>query len=116
MRYKISDLICELNSECGNITINTRIYNIEAIHSATYQFTDYYHILTTPADVDSSVIVIFEAKDVKRDIGEDIKDFINALIDYQVRYQLDKNNGKIRNLIVEHAFSPLNLHKEIDSK
>jgi His-Xaa-Ser system protein HxsD len=110
----ISDLICDFGSGCGNIAVNTDIYNLEVIHAATYQFTSSYHILITP-NADNSVTIIFEAKDKARDVIEDLKDFANALIDHQVRYQLNKVNGKIRDLIVAHAFSPLDLHEEIKS-
>ena len=71
----ISDLICDLGSGRGNITINNSIYNLEAIHAAAYQFTGSYHILITP-NVNNSVTVIFEAKDEGRDISEDLKDFL----------------------------------------
>jgi His-Xaa-Ser system protein HxsD len=110
----ISDFICDLSSGRGNITVYTSIYNLEAIHAATYKFTCNYHILVTP-NTDNSVTVIFEAKDKPENISEDLKDFANSLIDYQVRLQLDKSNGKIRDLIVAHAFSPLDLKKEIGS-
>jgi His-Xaa-Ser system protein HxsD len=110
----ISDFICDFGSGRGNITVNTNIYNLEAIQAATYQFTDRYHILITP-NADNSVTVIFEAKDKTRNISEDLKYFANALIDHQIRHQLDKVNGKIRDLIVAHAFSPLDLHKEVNS-
>ncbi len=106
----ISDLICDFGSGRGNITLNTSIYNLEAIHAATYQFTGSYHILITPG-ADNSVMVIFEAKDSTRDVSKDLKDFTNALIDHQVRYQLDKINGKIRDLIV----LPLIVHRELVS-
>ena len=111
----ISDFIYGLDSGHGNITINTSIYNIEAIHTATYQFTGGYHILIAP-NTDNSVMVIFEAKSKDMDIEKDIKDFANALIDHQVRHRLDKTNGKIRELIVAHAFSPLDLQKETNSQ
>lgn len=110
----ISDLICDFGSGRANITVNTSIYTIEAIHAATYQFIGSYHILITP-NGDSLVTVIFEAKDKARDVCEDLKDFANALVDHQVRYQLDKTNGRIRDLIVAHAFSTLDLHKEANS-
>jgi His-Xaa-Ser system protein HxsD len=61
------------------------------------------------------VTVIFEAKDKARDVSEDLKDFANSLIDHQLRVQLDKTNGKIRDLIVAHAFSPLDLNEGIKS-
>ena len=108
----ISDYIFESDSGCANITLNTSIYAPEVIHSATYHFTLRYHILITPT-TDNSVIVIFQAKENRTDVVEDLKEFANSLIDYQVRFQLDRSNGKIRDLIVAHAFSPLDLEKEV---
>lgn len=108
----ISDFICDSDSGRSNITVSTKVYSLETIHAATYKYTGNYHVLITH-NVDDSVTVIFEAKDKVKDISEDLKDFVNSLIDYQVRLQLDKTNGKIRDLIVAHAFSPLDLDKEI---
>jgi His-Xaa-Ser system protein HxsD len=110
----ISDFICDSDAGRVNITVKTSVYSLEAIHAATYKYTGSYHVLITP-NADDSVTVIFEAKDKAKDISGDIKDFANALIDHQVRLQLDKTNGKIRDLIVTHAFSPLDLKKEIKS-
>ena len=110
----ISNSICDSGSGRGNITVNTGIYSLDTIHAATYQFTGSYHVLITP-HADNSVTIIFEAKDKTRDVSKDLKDFANALIDHQVRLQLDRANGKIRDLIVAHAFSPLDLNKEIES-
>ena len=108
----ISDFICDSGSGRVNITVNTSIYSLEAIHATTYQFTGCYHVLITP-NADFSVTVIFEAKDKAKDVSEDLKEFANSLIDHQVRLQLDRTNGKIRDLIVAHAFSPLDLNTEI---
>ena len=110
----ISNSICDSGSGCGNINVSTSIYSLDAVHAASYQFTDNYHVLITP-NADNSVTVIFETKDKVRDVSKDLKDFANSLIDHQVRHQLDKTNGKIRDLIVAHAFSPLDLDKEIKS-
>jgi His-Xaa-Ser system protein HxsD len=110
----ISDCIYDSGSGRGNITVSTDIYSVEAIHAATYQFTGRYHVLITPS-ADNSVTVIFEAKEKARDISEDLKEFANSLIDHQIRVHLDKTNGKIRDLIVAHAFSPLDLNKEVRS-
>ncbi|MBI5063653.1 MAG: His-Xaa-Ser system protein HxsD [Desulfatitalea sp.] len=110
----LSDYICDVGSGRGNITIDTGIYSLEAIHAAAYQFTAGYHILTT-ANTDNSVTVIFEAKDTASNINEDLKEFTNVLIDHQVRYRLNLVNGKIRDLIVTHAFSPIDLHRATNS-
>jgi His-Xaa-Ser system protein HxsD len=110
----ISDYIFDSGTGKGNIIVNTSIYSMEAINAAIYPYTGRYHILITPS-TSNTVIVIFEQKDDGQNIIFDLKEFANALIDHQVRVQLDQKNGKIRDLIVAHAFSPLDLHKEISS-
>ncbi len=107
----ILDFICNSDSGKSNITINTSIYSIEAIHSAAHQFTGNYHVLVT-MNSDNTVTVIFESKRKTANVIEDLKEFTNSLMDHQVRLNLDKNYGKIRDLIVAHAFSPLDLKKE----
>jgi His-Xaa-Ser system protein HxsD len=111
---KITDFISVISSAQANLTINTALYHIEAIHAAIYAFTGRYHILVTP-NADNSVTVIFEAKDTSRNIVDELKDFTSSLIDHQVRLQLDETNHKIRDLIVKHAFFPVDLEKEIKS-
>jgi len=110
----ISDFITESDSGLANITVNTAIYALDAVHAASYSFTSKYHILITP-DTEGSVTVVFEAKETVYDIITDLKEFATSLIDHQVRLRLDQANGKIRDLIVAHAFSPLDLKKGVES-
>jgi len=110
----ISDFIYVSQPGMANINVSTSIYKIESIQAATYQFTSYYHVLIIPNDGEL-ITVIFEEKETGRDIVEDLKNFADSLNDYQVRLQLDYSNGKIRDLIVAHAFSPIDLKKETQS-
>lgn len=112
----ISELISIIDTDHANIIIDSSLYDIEAINSACYAFTNKYYIIVTPMD-GTSVTVIFELKNKvsQRNISEDIKEFVNTVIDHKVRLQLDRTNGKIRDLIVKHAFLPLDLKKEIES-
>jgi len=112
----ISELISVIDAEHANIIIDSSLYDIEAINAACYAFTSNYHILVTRMD-GTAVTVIFELKNKvsRKNIPEDIKDFVNTVIDHQVRLQLDRTNGKIRDLIVKHVFSPLDLKKEVES-
>ncbi len=112
----ISGFISVIDPDHANVMIDSSVYELEAINAASYAFTGNYHILATRKD-NTSVTVILELKNkaAERDISEDIKEFVNAVIDHQVRLQLDRANGKIRDLIVAHAFSPLDLHKEVKS-
>ncbi len=112
----ISGFISVVDPDRANIIIDTSLYDRDAINAASYAFTNNYHILVSRKD-NASVTVIFELKNKTspREISEDIKDFVNTVIDHQVRLQLDRVNGKIRDLIVAHAFSPFDLKKELKS-
>jgi len=112
---KLSDYFCDLSKGRANIILDKTLYDPVAINAAAYPFTGAYHVLVTPGDELNCVVVIFEAKVDGRDINADLKDYCNSLLDHQVRFQLDACNGKIRDLIVAHAFSPLDLHKEVNS-
>ena len=112
---KLSDYLCDLSQGRGNIIVDKTLYDPIAINAAAYPFTVNYNVLVTPGDEHNSVVVIFEAKVEGRDINADLKEYCNSLLDHQVRVQLDACNGKIRDLIVAHAFSPLDLHKEVNS-
>ena len=110
----ISDFITDAGSGRANITVNTAIYALDAIHAASYSFISGYHVMITP-DADGSLVVVFEAKGEGSDITADLKEFATSLIDHQVRLRLDQTNGKIRDLIVAHAFAPLDLQRETEA-
>jgi len=112
----LSELINIIAPDKANITIDSSIYDLQAINAASYAFNDDYYIVASPKE-GTLVTVIFELKNnsSNRDIAIDIKEFLNTVIDHQVRLQLDRANGKIRDLIVSHAFSPLDLNKEVES-
>ena len=68
----IVDFISDAGTGRANITVNTTIYAIDAIHAVCYSFIDCYNVLVTQGDADS-VTVIFEAKDEGHNIEEDLK-------------------------------------------
>jgi len=111
----ISDYLCDIREGRGNIIVDTTLYSLVAINAAAYPLINKYHILVTPGSTQNSVVVIFEAKDEEADINADLKEYCNSLLDHQVRVQLDVSNGKIRELIVAHAFSPLDLQNAVSS-
>lgn len=92
-----------------SISINTAIYSKEALIAATYNYTSEYFVeLSEDPNKASTIVVNLEKKDGK-DMRETFeKDFLNALIDQQLRQDLNKQFGHIRDLIVEEAFKPVN--------
>jgi len=90
------------------ITLDNEIYEKEAVMAAAYKMTDLFTILITPI-ANKKMDLIFEplSGQTQEDLEIIAKDFCNEVLDQQIRLDLEKRFGKIRELIVEHAFSPL---------
>ena len=92
------------------------IYQKYAIMAAAYKITGLCTALIRPSG-EGEVEVIFEPKEngIIQDLEKIASEFCNDLLDQQIRLDLEKRNGKIRELIVKHAFSPIeDLTKALD--
>lgn len=94
------------------IKIPKRLYSKEAVFSSSHKLTDKFFVLIDNID-ESYVGVYIQPKygvDLKEeDIKTILLQFNNELIDQQLRIDLEKHYGKIRELIVEQAFKPVSL-------
>lgn len=92
-----------------SIAINTALYSKEAVIAAEYNYSaDYYIEMSEDAECPSTIIVRFEKKDGS-EVPETLKqEFLNNLIDQQLRVDMNRQFGHIRDLIVEEAFKPVN--------
>jgi His-Xaa-Ser system protein HxsD len=98
--YKIGDGGLE-------VELSLRLYPQEVIAAALYLFTDRCFIFQRMKD-DDTVYVLFEPRaDATVSLSELVKTFANALIDQQVRFQLNREFGAIREAIVRRAFAPV---------
>ncbi len=89
------------------IIASLKIYSKEAITSALYKYTECYFVHQEYDDINNSIKVVFESKNETVITKADVKQFCNDLIDYQLRYDTNKQFGHIRDLIVEQAFKPI---------
>lgn len=109
-----------LNMEIQNIPIKAidnkvqldldlNVYSVETIDAAAYKFTGLCYVLKSLDSEKKDLIhLVFEAKDGCHIDELTAKQFCNELLDQQVRYQVSKQFGHIRDLIVEEAFKPIN--------
>jgi len=92
------------NNLAVSITVDTKIYPLEAIYGAAYVFLDkaYIHL---DGDPEKKIIVHIKGKGgSKRGSTEKLSDeFLNELLNYGLRYQISKNNRKIREYIIGTA-------------
>jgi His-Xaa-Ser system protein HxsD len=91
------------------IKVDLSIYKQELITSAVYKFTE--KCFVSQSKTENEVQVTFMEKP-EQSVNFDLlnKEFENELIDQQVRYHTEQKFGRIRNLIVEKAFSPISKH------
>lgn len=105
---KIRDIIGKTEDGRMSLLLSKKLYEKEAIFSAAYKFTNKCFIYIEPAG-DDSVCVYFKAKgaETNEKISTVAYAFCNEVLDQQVRMDIEKRYGNIRDLIVEHAFSPI---------
>lgn len=84
-----------------------RIYDVKAIFNAAYKFTDRCHIHHEPISDDVTGVYIKAKENINVSLDEIANEFYNELIDQQVRLNVEKEYGNIRNEIVKKAFSPI---------
>jgi len=112
----IKDIIIKIEDNKLLIVLKKELYEKDAVFSAAYKFTDKCVILIEPIDP-FSIGVYFKPKSDPKDVdlGKIAEDYCNEVLDQQIRLDLEKRYGNIRELIVRHAFLPIsNLKDKIE--
>lgn len=89
------------------IKLSKKFYEKDAIFFAANTFTDRCTIYINPVDNDCVGVTFKEKVGLSIDLQNIIDEFCNCVLDRQVRLDLEKKYGNIRDLIVEHAFKPI---------
>lgn len=87
------------------LRIDKTIYHHESILAAAYKFTDICYIRIDSLD-SQYYGVYFTPKDPQTDLFAQANNFSNELIDQQIRYDLEKSNRSIKELIIKKVFFP----------
>jgi len=96
------------------IRFQKKVYEREALFAAAEKHTDRCTIFIQSIDDFSFGVSFLNPTLSQNDIKQIAEEFCNEALDQQVRYDLEKRNGRLRELIVRHAFSPLvNLEEEV---
>ena len=86
--------------------ISRSIYDKPAILKTCYVFQDRCHT-AIESDVESTAIVTLTPKEESLDLQKIEKQFLDELVDQQIRLENDRLFSDIRKLIVEQAFKPI---------
>ncbi len=101
--------ITKIEGNRFQIMVDLELYAKESITAACYKFSNTFFI--HQAQNGNSVEVIFEDKGDNHVTEVAVKEFCNELLDQQLRYNTNLQFGKIRDMIVEEAFRPINSKK-----
>ena len=94
------------------IDLDVNLYSRDAILNAAYLFTNNCHI-DLRSYGDTTAEVIFTVKpNSKLELDTVVKDFLNELIDQQLRVNIEQETWAIKELIIKEAFAPLDALKE----
>jgi His-Xaa-Ser system protein HxsD len=93
-------------ADSGKVVLSKEFFEREPVFAAASRFTDRYYVGIQPAD-EYNIEVSIQPK--KADDADEniVKLFCNELVDQQVRHDLQNRFGKLREMIVEQAFYPL---------
>jgi His-Xaa-Ser system protein HxsD len=88
------------------VKLSKEFFEKEPIMEAIHEYSKDFSVTMEPAP-EGFVAVTFIKKNGSNANDEMIYNFSNRVIDYQIRKNLDKESGKIRDIIVGYAYSPL---------
>lgn len=94
----------ENNNKIGIITVPKEFFEREAVFAVANDLLSEFFVNVMPIG-ENLVSLKIESKQGSDLDDKCLKNIINSLIDYQIRRDLQKEFGELRNKIVEHAFS-----------
>lgn len=107
-------IVIQENSIRGTALFDAEVYKMEAVTAAAYGHAGTYGMQIKIKG--QGIEVAFIPKDlVDADtLRRDMLEFMNDALDEQLRLQLERKTGRLREIIVEHAFKPFeNLREKI---
>ena len=85
------------------INLNSEIYSLDAIKRASYEYTDRCYILISQ-DNYGQISLSVTLKETAP--NNTIQELMNAILDHQIRIDLEQEFGSLRAILVAQALSP----------
>ena len=92
-----------------SLTFDVAIYSLEAIERAAYWLTDRCYVKIEELDTGQAIRVRLVSKNAPEDLRAILGEFGNRVLDEQLRRQIARETGAIRDIIVAQAFAEANL-------
>lgn len=89
------------------IELSAAIYEPEAVMAAALRCSDRFYVKVEPRG--DTLAVLLECRDdgPSPDAESAVRQTLNDILDSQLRLQLERRHGKLRETIYRHAFLPL---------
>lgn len=117
----MKNIVTKINNNKILVTLHNAYYEKLAIMSAAHELTASFVVIVEPHDKENTAVYFEPKNDIQIDervLQEAAKDFCNKVLDEQLRLDIEKRYGNIRDMIVKQAFSPISeaqLSKEISA-
>ena len=90
------------------ITLDSSVYRLSSIKKAAYRFGDRCYVLIHSGP-DREVKVYLRLKDFGLDLSSVLGDYLNEVLDQDLRESIAEQTDALRSLIIAHAFSQTSL-------
>lgn len=111
---EIKDIISYSEGIKAKLILSKAIYERDTIFRTARRFNNKCVILVEPFEQSNVAIYLQIKNDTKNDIKIIAEEFCNELINQQVLIECERKYQKIREIIFNHAFSPIaDLEKEL---
>lgn len=96
-----------MNDGSIHLKLDVKLYSRDAILHTTYCFTHKSYINLQKYEEKTALIVFSQKNDNNCDLKLLVKEFLNELIDQQIRVDINNETKDIRKMIISEAFAPL---------
>jgi His-Xaa-Ser system protein HxsD len=90
------------------ILLDSSVYRLPSAKKAAYKFGDRCYVLIE-GGTDGHIRVYLRPKDSNLDIESVVGDYLNEVLDQDLRESIAEQTDDLRNLIIAHAFSQTSL-------
>lgn len=90
----------EIHEDYVTLFVNPKIYTLDLVYSSAYIFLDRTYVMI---DGDNEKIIVDLKPKIKCNLEELANEFFNEMLNYAVYKIHVKDNGKIREMIVQKA-------------
>lgn len=98
------------------VSFDSTIYEKESLLAAAYTLTGSYTVSICENEGKYLVTIRPSFDGVSPLSDEKIGHLINDTLDEQLRLHLERRSGQLRDIIVQHAFSPINIYEAVGNK